>query len=88
MQSLLDHTATRSIASLGEVIETLTAKDENMTLISKRGCDGSQQVQYWQKFQNDSDSDANIFQSSFVPLLLVCSENNKLLWQNPTPSSP
>lgn len=54
-QSLLDHTAARLIASLEEVIQTSIANEENMTLISKWGCDGSQQVQYQQKFQNDSD---------------------------------
>ncbi|CAH2101215.1 unnamed protein product [Euphydryas editha] len=34
---------------------------------------------------NDA-TDSNIFQSSFVPLRLVC--GTKIVWQNPTPSSP
>lgn len=34
------------------------------------------------------DSDANIFQSSMVPLQLVCGKKKNVVWQNPTPSSP
>jgi hypothetical protein len=48
----------------------------NLELISKWGCDGSQQDQYKQKLQDDTDSDAFIFQSSFVPLKLVSNLNN------------
>lgn len=42
-----------------------------MVLISKWGCDGSQQAQFKQKLQNNADNDANIFQSSLVPLRLI-----------------
>lgn len=62
-----------------------------MNLISKWGCDGSQQAQFKQKFQNNADSDANIFQSSLVPLRLIViidGEQKKIIWQNPAPSSP
>ena len=45
-------------------------------------------MQYKQKFENDADSDANLFQSSFVPLQLISNFNNKVIWKNPTPSSP
>ncbi|KAK4876059.1 hypothetical protein RN001_012481 [Aquatica leii] len=54
----------------------------------KWGCDGSQQTTFKQKFLNNSDSDANIFQSLFVPLQLSCGHEKKLIWQNPLPSSP
>ncbi|KAK4877274.1 hypothetical protein RN001_009780 [Aquatica leii] len=58
-------------------------------MICKWGCDGSQQSQYKQKFDNEVDSDANIFQICFVPVRLVCRKNNeKVLWECPTPSSP
>ena len=51
------------------MIETLSKEErENMELISKWECDGSQQSQFKQKFQNISDSDVNIFQSFLVPL--------------------
>lgn len=36
---------------------------------------------------NDDVTDANIFQSCLVPLQLVCG-TRKIVWQNPTPSSP
>ena len=62
-----------------------------MQLICKWGCDGSQQTQFKQKIADDSGDacDANIFQSSFVPLrLVVKDQNSKVIWQNPVPSSP
>lgn len=60
-----------------------------MILLYKWGCDGSQQAQYKQTFQNYFDSDANIFQSSFVLLQLIYNNRNrKPIWSNPTPSSP
>ena len=73
---------------LQEIVHTLSEDErDTLSLICKWGCDGSQQAQYKQTFQNDSDSDAYIFQSSFIPLQLICGINNKLIWQNPTPSS-
>ena len=75
---------------MNEVVETLNGKERNnLELIFKWGCDGSQQQTLKQKFQNSDYSDANIFQSSFVPLRLISHIGNqkKVLWQNPTPSS-
>jgi hypothetical protein len=74
---------------LQDVVHTLSEDErDTLSLICKWGCDGSQQARYKQTFQNDSDSDACTFQSSFIPLQLICGTNNKLIWQNPTPSSP
>lgn len=91
LQALLDHTALRLHRYLAEVIETCSVEEkQNLTLICKWGCDGSQQTQYKQKFQDSADSDANIFQSSLVPLRLVAltdKKNQKIIWQNPVPSS-
>lgn len=88
LQSLMDVTARRLSEYLEEVLITIKEQErECLTLISKWGCDGSQQSQFKQKFESDIDSDSNIFQSCFVPLQLVC-ENGKVLWRNPTPSSP
>ena len=58
-------------------------------MILKWGCDGSQHSQFIQKFQNSTDSDANIFQSSLVPLRLIVTIKGevKIIWQNPVPSS-
>lgn len=89
LQDLLNHTATRLLTYLDDVINNLSLEESNsLELISKWGCDGSQQQRFKQKMENDA-SDGNIFQSSFVPLQLVCgTKNKKILWQNPTPSSP
>lgn len=90
LQPLLDHTAQRLCMSLSEVLERLTIEEmEHLQLISKWGCDGSQQSQYKQKLGSETYSDANIFQSSFVYLQLVSEMHNQknVIWQNPTPSS-
>lgn len=89
IQNLMDHTVQRLLLALEEVLHTLTEEDrKTLQLICKWGCDGSQQAQFKQKIDNDSD-DSNIFQSSFVPLQLICdTQNRKIVWQNPTPSSP
>ena len=74
LQSLLDHTATMLCLYLNEVLQQLDYEE----LISKWGCDGSHQSSYIQQFTNKDDSDANIFQSSCVPLKLI--RNGK--WKN------
>lgn len=89
LQSLMDHTVSRLLTDLYEVVKTLDEEERSaLELICKWGCDGAQQAQFKQKFECDSDSDANLFQSSLVPLRLICSLNGKILWQNPAPSSP
>lgn len=61
----------------------------SLKIICKWGCDGSQQAKYKQQFDDDAASDANVFLSSFVPLRIICGkEGKKIIWQNPTPSSP
>lgn len=58
-------------------------------IICKWRCDGSHQAQFKQRFENQDESYSNIFQSSLVPLHVVCGiGNKKIIWQNPTPSSP
>lgn len=93
LQDLVDHTASRLYTYLEEVLKGLSSEEkENLKLISKWGCDGSQQTRYMQSLQNTNESydDANIFQSSFLPLRLLVSHNSqsKVIWQNPVPSSP
>lgn len=91
LQALLDHTALRLLQYLKEVIETLSEfEKQHLTLISKWGCDGSNQTQFKQTFANTGDDDANIFLSSLVPVRMVVSingETRKIVWQNPVPSS-
>lgn len=48
--------------------------------------DGSQQTTFKQKFENNFRM--LIFQSSFVPLQLICSQENKIIWRNSLPFSP
>lgn len=90
LQPLIDLTVRRLSEFLKDVLLTLKAEERYyLKIICKWGCDGSKQYQFKQKFENDGDSDSNIFQSCFVPLRLVCGkENEKILWENPTPSSP
>lgn len=87
LQDLVDNTATRLCKYLDDVLESCSEMEKSkLTLSYKWGCDGSQQAQYKQKFQNDGDSDANVFISFLVPLRLA--SGAKVVWQNPTPSSP
>ncbi|CAH2088704.1 unnamed protein product [Euphydryas editha] len=88
LQDILDNTCFRLCQYLDEVFEGCSEEERcNLELIHKWGCDVSQQSQFKQKFKNTMDSDANIFQSSFVPLRLRTKEG-KILWQNTVPSSP
>jgi hypothetical protein len=79
LQALMDHSASRLCLYLNDEISERFSPEEllNLELISKWGCDGSQQNQYKQKLQDDTDSGAFIFQSSFVPLKLVSNLNNE-----------
>lgn len=91
LQDLLDHTASRLCKYLEEVFETFSPEELlSMELITKWGCDGSQQTQFQQSFQDHSGDDSNIFQSSLVPVRLQINieDQKKIVWQNPTPSSP
>lgn len=89
LQPLIDITVKRLSKFLEEVLLTIKEQERNtLKLLCKWGCDGSQQAQYKQKHDDEADSDANIFQSCFVPVRLICGkENQKVLWENPTPSS-
>lgn len=90
LQPLVDVTVKRLSQFLEEVLLTIEEEERNtLKIICKWGCDGSQQSQFKQKFDNEADSDANIFQSCFVPIRLVCGKDTeRVLWENPTPSSP
>lgn len=78
LQNLLHHTATQLSIYLKDVLDTLSANEcSSLELISKWGCDGPQQTQFKQKFDNSTESNANIFQTSLVPLGLFCSTDTK-----------
>lgn len=91
LQALLNHTATRLMFLQEEVLSSLSKQDTQpqlLTLISKWGCDGSAgHSEYKQKFAKESQSDSYVFLTSLVPLQLL-TENGKIIWQNPRPSSP
>ncbi|CAH1115460.1 unnamed protein product [Psylliodes chrysocephalus] len=90
LQPLIDVTVRRLSEYLEEVLITLKEKERDcLIIISKWGCDGSQQSQFKQKLESNIDSDSSIFQSCFVPFQLVSEDKNgNVLWNNPTPSSP
>lgn len=68
LQDLLNHTAIKLLMYLEELIQNLNKTEcETLELISKWGCDGSQQAQFKQ-LESNADSDANIFQNSMVPV--------------------
>ena len=80
LQALLNHTAERILHTQSEVLHCFEENDIELALISKWGCDGSSgQSEYKQKFHDESCSDANIFFTSFVPILLhyLKSDNSK-----------
>ncbi|XP_021703892.1 uncharacterized protein LOC110677210 [Aedes aegypti] len=91
LQGLLNHTSSRLSLYIDEILTTLTKPEQqNLEMYYKWGCDGSQQDKFKQKFENAENSDSNVFMSSLVPvrLFLNIEGNQKLLWQNPSPSSP
>lgn len=90
LQDLLNHTASRLCKILVNLFEiTDTQEPFNVELILKWGCDGSRQAKLQQLFQNAQCGDPNIFQSSIVPIRLQSlGDSKKILWQNPTQSSP
>lgn len=89
LQTLLDHTALRLPKYAAEVVETCSEKEkQNMVLLSLDVSDRNKHSTN-KNFENSTDSDANIFQSSLVPLRLVViinGEQKKVTWQNPVPS--
>jgi hypothetical protein len=69
LKVLLNHITERFCLYLDVIIEMLPPDTvNNLELISKWGCDGSQQSLFKQKFANEDSSDMYLFQSSFVPL--------------------
>ena len=87
LQGLLDHTIERLVLLQKNVIDTLDNEEiSNLTLITKWGFDGSSgHSSYKQAFHGPGASDSSVLITSIVPLRLVC--NDKIVWQNPRPSS-
>lgn len=86
LQHLLDIAVSQLLRCLKDVVEALNNKEScALFLICKKGCHGSQNREYKQKFKNDVDSHINIFQSSFVPFQLIVQLNKRIILHNPTP---
>lgn len=86
MQNLVDHTAKRLVKLQKEVLELYNCNE--LILSYKWGCDGSSgHSRYKQTFNesNENKTDEHIFSICLVPLQLR--KNDKLVWQNPRPSS-
>lgn len=90
LQKLLDHTASRILASQKEVIDsTSNNQDQNLILLGKWGFDGSSgHSEYKQAFQDPTMQDGSLFVTSYVPLRLVFEGSpEKVVWKNPRTSS-
>lgn len=87
LQSLLDHTICRLIIAQRTVIDSIPAKDlHKLRMYTKWGFDGSSgHSSYKQVFHGIEASDSAVFITSIVPIRIVLGE--KVVWQNPTPSS-
>ncbi|XP_067621286.1 uncharacterized protein [Eurosta solidaginis] len=73
----MDHTIKRLLMHINDRAKSLSEQERKaLQIVCKWGCDGSQENLY-------EDGPSNIIQSSFIPLKLVCSFNNKIIWQNP-----
>lgn len=86
LQDLLDHTSARLL----KINDVYKVGSTHLMLYSKWGCDGSSgQSEYKQPLSEESDliSDSNLFISSLVPLRLIDTNTNEVLWTNPVPSS-
>lgn len=83
LQSLLNHTTLRFMKLLN-----FENNSENLTMVSKWGCDGaSNQSCYKINFSDSMKDDSSVFISSLVPIKIYNPENNKVLWQNNYSSS-
>lgn len=90
LQSLLDHTASQILKLQCEVINNIDNDSvKNLILIGKWGFDGSTgHSEYKQKVSNNNFNDSSLFVTSYVPLQLVTqSDDPKIIWKNPRPSS-
>lgn len=85
LQDLLDHTILRLLHSIDEDLIT-NLEDQELSLITKWGFDGTTgHTQYKQAFLDYSVSDSHALITALVPLLLCFKD--KIIWQNPKPSS-
>lgn len=93
MHTLLDHTILRLLEAQKEVTEVQKSENlSNLYLISKWGFDGSSsQSEYKQTFDEEFQSDASIFLTSYLSKLVSGEPNidrkNIILWQNSRTSS-
>lgn len=88
LQSLVDHTIRRLTIALQDVLKSQVDKYDpsNLQVIFKWGCDGaSGYSRYHQAFQDKSHDDSFLFLIMLSPLRIVAGE--RVLWQNPAPSS-
>lgn len=87
LQSLLNLTVNRLVTVQESVIRTLRPEElKTITLYSKWGFDGSSgHSSYKQAFHGLDADDSSVFITCVVPLRLVSGE--KIIWQNPRPSS-
>lgn len=93
LQQLLDHTTERLLTSQESVLRSFSSNYlQNLTLLSKWGCDGSSGYnRYKQTLPSLDFDDSSLFVTSIVPLQLFARTtcgNKFIIWQNPRLSSP
>ncbi|XP_076052661.1 uncharacterized protein LOC143032080 [Oratosquilla oratoria] len=100
LQSVVDHTVMRLLKVQGKAINIYLEKDNmlgtneklHLDFVIKYGIDGSgDQALFSMKFDQTKHSDAcetSIVSSFICPVRLCVRGSNKVLWQNPAPSSP
>lgn len=90
LQALLDHTVKRIFETIDNNLEI---DCNELTLLTKWGCDGSSGYsEYKQKYQesNENKNDSDIFLVSIVPIILfekLTTESKNEIWTNPQTSS-
>lgn len=90
LQSLIDHTVRRLCQVQEEILMSMDlTTNNNLNIIIKWGCDGSEQNRYRQKFSDEQYSKESLFSISVVPIQIYSGTNDskKVIWQNPAPSS-
>lgn len=90
LQDLVNHTASRIVehTCILQEEQLIQPKCSELTLIYKWGCDGSSgHSTYKQQFSSNisGETDEYLFAICMVPLQLK--QNEKVLWENPRPSS-
>lgn len=85
LQNLLEHTTKRLVTALDLKFEE--SLHTQLELICKYGFDGTHANPYKQKSTDKEQKYDSMFVTSMVPLQLIDTATNKIVWKNPCTSS-